>query len=68
LLDAGAVPDAQNEEGITPLMNAAWFGCRDSARELLRRNADLLLRDSKGKTARDLAAERGHKDVLELLK
>jgi len=68
LLDAGAVPNAQNEEGITPLMNAAWFGCRDSARELLRRGADSLLRDSKGRTAKDLAAERGHNDVVELLK
>jgi ankyrin repeat protein len=68
LLDAGAVPNAQNEEGITPLMNAAWFGCRDSVRELLRRGADPLILDKKGKTAKDLAAERGHKEVVELLK
>lgn len=68
LLDAGAAPNAQNEEGITPLMNAAWFGCCDSARELLRRGADALLRDSKGRTAKDLATERGHRDVVELLK
>ena len=59
LLDAGAAPNAQNEEGITPLMNAAWFGCRDSVRELLRRGADPLMRDSKGRIARDLASERG---------
>ena len=68
LLDAGADPNARNEEGITPLMNAAWFGCRDSVRELLRRGADPLMRDNKGRTARDLASERGHKDVEELLK
>jgi ankyrin repeat protein len=68
LLDAGAAPNAQNEEGITPLMNAAWFGCRDSVRELLRRGADPLMRDSKGRIARDLASERGHKDVEEFLK
>src|SRR5258708_2065410 len=68
LLDTGATPNAQNEEGTTPLMNAAWFGCDDSVRVLLRRGADPLVRDSKGRTARELASERGHKDVEELLK
>jgi hypothetical protein len=68
LLDAGALPNAQNEEGITPLMNAAWFGCHDSVRELLRRGADPLIRDKKGRAAKDLADERGHKEVAELLK
>ena len=68
LLDAGANPNAQNQEGTTPLMNAAWFGCLDSVRELLRRGADPVIRDGKGKIARDLASERGHKDVEELLK
>ena len=68
LLDAGAAPNAQNGEGITPLMNAAWFGCRDSVRELLRRGADSRMRDSKGRTARDSASERGHNDIEELLR
>ncbi|MEO6786318.1 MAG: ankyrin repeat domain-containing protein [Chthoniobacteraceae bacterium] len=68
LLDAGADPSARNEDGITPLMNAVWFGCRDSARELLRRGADPLMRDNKGRSARDLASERGHKEVEDLLK
>jgi ankyrin repeat protein len=68
LLDAGAVPDTQNEEGITPLMNAAWFGCRDSVRELLRRGANPLIRDKKGRAAKDLAVERKYKEVAELLK
>jgi ankyrin repeat protein len=68
LLEAGADPNAQNEDGIAPLMNAAGFGCVDSVRELLRRGADPLIRDNKGKTARDDAFERGHKDVVDLLK
>lgn len=68
LIDEGADVNARNEEGITPLMNAAWFGCRDSVKELLRRGADASLRDSKGRSALDLAVERGHKSVEELLK
>jgi ankyrin repeat protein len=68
LLDAGAAPNAQNEDGITPLMNAAWFGDLNSVRELLRRGADPMIRDNKGRTARDDAFERGHKDVVAVLK
>jgi len=68
LIEAGADPNARNEEGITPLMNAAWFGCRDSVKELLRRGADSSVRDAKDRSARDLAVERGHKDIEDLLK
>lgn len=68
LIKAGANPNAANEEGITPLINAAWFGCHDATRELLRCGADQSLRDNKGKSAKDLASERGHQDVEELLK
>ncbi len=68
LIDAGADANARNEDGITPLMNAAWFGCRDSVKELLRHGADSSVHDAKGRTARDLANERGHKDIEEILK
>ncbi len=68
LIDAGADSNGRNEDGITPLMNAAWFGCGDSVKELLRRGADSTIRDSKGRSARDLAIERGHKDMEDILK
>lgn len=68
LIEAGADPNARNEEGITPLMDAAWFGCQHAVQELLRRGADPLLLNGKHRTARDLASERGHKAVEELLK
>jgi hypothetical protein len=68
LIDAGADANARNEDGITPLMNAAWFGCCDSVKELLRHGADSSMCDTKGRTARDLARERGHKDIEEILK
>jgi len=68
LLHAGADPNARNEDGLTPLMNAAWFGCRDSVQELLRCGADPLVRDNKGRSAMGLASVRRHKDIEELLK
>jgi Ankyrin repeats (many copies) len=68
LLDAGADINARDEGGITPLMNAAWFGCVDAVRELLQRGADPLLRENKNRSAMDLASERGHRAVEALLK
>jgi ankyrin repeat protein len=68
LINAGADVNARNEDGITPLMNAVWYGCRDSVKELLKRGADASARNSKGRTARDLASERGHKEIEEMLK
>lgn len=68
LIQAGADVNARNTDGITPLMNAAWFSCRDSVKELLRCGADSSLRDAKGRSARDLASERGDKELEELLK
>lgn len=67
LLDAGADINARDEGGVTPLMNAAWFGCMNAARELLQRGADPQLRDDKDRSARDLALERGHTAVAALL-
>lgn len=67
LLDDGADPNARDEGGTTPLMNAAWFGCVDAVRELLQRGADPHLRDDKNRSARDLASERGHTKVEPLL-
>ena len=68
LIEAGADSNAQNEDGVTPLMNAAWYGCRDSVEELLRCGADSSVCDPKGRSARELAAERGHVDIEDLLK
>lgn len=67
LIKAGANPNARSRDGGTPLMNAAWFGCLDSARELLRWGADSTLRDGKGRNACDLACQKDNKDLMELL-
>ncbi|WP_423463372.1 hypothetical protein ACO229_00630 [Promicromonospora sp. MS192] len=48
--------------GFTPLHQAAWHGARvEVVHELLRRGAWRTLRTTDGKTAADIARERGHK-------
>jgi len=66
-IDAGADPNAQAHDGITPLMNAAWFGLHDAVRELLRRGADASRKDNKGQTAQALARQRGHQELAGIL-
>lgn len=67
LVNAGADPNAKGKEGGTPLMTAAWFGSHDSLRELLLRGSNPTFRDDKGKTALDLATQRGHAEIVKLL-
>ena len=67
LLKAGANLDAKTGAGGTPLMKAAWFGCELAARRLLDAGADSSVADSQGLTARDLAATKGHEDLVKLL-
>ncbi len=46
-------------------MNAAWFGCLPGVVELLGHGADAALRDSRGRSAMDLARQNGHTEVAE---
>jgi hypothetical protein len=67
LVEAGVAPNVRDGNDGTPLMDAAWFGCVEAARELLERGANAALVDKKGRTARDLATARGHANILKLL-
>lgn len=67
LIAAGADVNVGNGDGITPLMNAAWFGCTDAVRELLAHGAQTNATESKGRTARSMALERGHEEIAALL-
>lgn len=67
LLKAGADPNIQTPTGHTPLMQAAWFGCKDSVEVLLAYNADLTLTDHEGRHAAQVAADRGHTEVQRLI-
>lgn len=65
LLDAGADLNAKSQSGSTPLHTAAFTGDRASLNLLLKRGADPAIRNNDGKTAGDLATERGHHDMAE---
>lgn len=65
LLEAGADPNAQTEDGETPL----HFATTDPASTtfLLQAGADPTIRDAKGKTPLDLAKKGGDREVATLL-
>lgn len=53
--------------GFAPLHAAAWFDRRDVTEALLERGASVDLEDVEGRTALDLARERGSERVIEVL-
>ena len=68
LLARGADTDKANkEDGSTPLMAAARYGNLDVVERLLGRNACLYLRDKHGRTALEMARERGHAAIVDRL-
>lgn len=68
VLDAGARPDHQQQAGYTSLHEAAAHNNVTMARALLDAGADRHIKNDNGKTAFDMASEKGHKEVLEILK
>lgn len=60
LIAAGADVNHRAKQGFTPLMDAAIRGDRRMARRLLLVGADLSLVDEQGRTAADIATQRGH--------
>jgi ankyrin repeat protein len=67
LLDHGADPNSTQHGGYTPLHETAQNGFLISTQALLDAGADATIRTSDGKTARDLAAEHGHAEIVALL-
>jgi hypothetical protein len=67
LVGVGADVNASALNGTTPLMLAAWFGAHSAVEFLLKRGAKRDAKDAGGKTARDMALQRGHRQILELL-
>jgi ankyrin repeat protein len=67
LLSMGAKVDPTNLDGMTPLHFAAANGYTASVRVLVANGADTSA-TVKGRTALELAAERGHWDVVQVLR
>jgi ankyrin repeat protein len=67
LLDKGANPNAKSQSGSTPLHTVAFTGDRASLDLLLKHGADRAIKNNDGKTAADIAVERGHKDLGKVL-
>ena len=67
LLEGGALPNVRDKGGSTPLMKASWFGCTPSVVNLLRAGADSSVKNDRGRSAEDLARERGHNEIVNIL-
>jgi tankyrase len=67
LLDKGANPNAKSQSGSTPLHTVAFTGDLASLELLMKHRADPSIRNTDGKTAVDIATERGHPDVARRL-
>jgi len=67
LLDKGANPDTQTDQGMTPLMLAVRENDRYLVEELLRANPDLSRSDYTGRTALDWARTSRDRSIESLL-
>ena len=59
--------DIANNNGDTPLMDAAYLGKTEILRYLLESGADTSLKNKSGKTALDLAKAKGKPEAVTLL-
>ena len=68
LIKMGAdVDDKDPETGRTPLMVAVDYGCRSIVVALLSHGADIHIRANNGKSALELAREKGLTEIADLL-
>src|SRR5450755_4025192 len=67
VLQAGANPDAQQQAGYTALHEAAVNNNVELAGALLKAGADPGVRSDAGLTPADMAREKGHKEIAEML-
>jgi ankyrin repeat protein len=67
LLEHGANPNIQDENGDTPLHWTAQWGRLDVVKLLLVYGADPTVKDKDGKTPLDLARAEGRREVVSVI-
>jgi ankyrin repeat protein len=67
LLEKSADPRARSQSGSTPLHTVGFTGDRASLDLLLKHGADPAIKNNDGKTASDVARQRGHQEIADLL-
>ncbi|HJU44240.1 MAG TPA: ankyrin repeat domain-containing protein [Vicinamibacterales bacterium] len=67
VLEAGADPNAAQQQGFRPIHEAGSSGNRELAELLMKYGADPTLKNDTGKTAIDIAREKGHADLADWL-
>ena len=70
LLKAGANPNAENDDGLTPLMTlcSSSHATVEQVHLLLEHGANLALETPEGWTAEDFAKKAGHRNIAKLLR
>lgn len=68
LVELGAQVDRVDSNGCTPLITASHFGLLEMCRALLELGANPRIRDQDGDSALNVALDRGHTEVAELLR
>jgi cytohesin len=68
LLNAGADPNAKDDENIPLLHQAVIRGNKEMVGLLLDNKADINTKDPEGETALDEAEEQGNKEIIEFLR
>ena len=63
VLDAGADPNAAQQQGFRPIHEAGSSGSRELAELLMKYGADPSAKNDEGKTASTLARDKGHADL-----
>ncbi len=67
VLEAGADPNAAQQQGFRPIHEAGSSGSRELAELLLKFGADPTLKGDNGKNAIDIAREKGHAELADWL-
>ena len=67
-MNAGADPNAKDDENIPLLNQAVIRGKKEMVELLLDKKADVNTKDSERETALDEAEEQGNKEIIELLR